>query len=104
MIDLRLPTGSPTTSITRLPRSPPLPPLSPLRPSVRHRIHREVAWPAGRSVAVAPPVPVGRNVDAAAAAAHSLCPLRCQPVGALIHSVAGMHSDVLEPHCRAIGP
>ena len=50
----------------------PLPSLpTPLRPSVRHRIHREVARPAGRSVdaaPVAPPVSVGRNVGSAAAA------------------------------------
>ena len=87
---------------------PPLPSLpSPLRPSVRHRIHREVARPAGRSVdaaPVAPPFSVGRNVDPAAAAAHALRPLRRQPVGALVHSVAGMRSNVLEPHRRAIGP
>ena len=30
--------------------------------------------------------------------------LRRQPVGALVHSVAGMRSDVLEPHRRAISP
>ena len=29
---------------------------------------------------------------------------RRQPVGALVHSVAGVRSDVLEPHRRAIGP
>jgi len=53
---------------------------------------------------VASPFSVGRNVDPAAAAAHALRPLRRQPVGALVHSVAGMRSDVLEPHRRAIGP
>ena len=29
---------------------------------------------------------------------------RRQPVGALVHSVAGMRSNVLKPHRRAIGP
>jgi len=32
-----------------------------------------------------------------------LCLLRREPVGALIHSVAGMCPDVPEPHCRAVG-
>ena len=109
MIDLRLPTGFPTTSTTRLPRSPPLPDHPPPDLTVRHRIHREVARPAGRGVdaaPVAPPFSVGRNVDPAAAAAHALRPLRRQPVGALVHSVAGMRSNVLEPHrpAIAIGP
>jgi hypothetical protein len=45
-----------------------------------------------------------RTVYPAAAAAHALRPLRRQPVGALVHSVAGMRSNVLEPHRRAIGP
>jgi len=41
------------------------------------------------------------------AAAHALmCTLRHlrrQPVGALIHAVAGMRPDVPETNCRAIG-
>ena len=96
MIDLRLPTPPPTTSTTRLPGPLPLPSLpTPLRP-------------AGRSVnavppRVASPVSAG-HVYHAAAAAHALRPSRRQPVGALVHSVAGMRSNVLEPHRRAIGP
>ena len=35
---------------------------------------------------------------------HALRASRRQPVGALVHSVAGMRSNVLEPHRRAIGP
>ena len=75
MIDLRMRAhGLPHhTSTTRLPPSPPLSPPypPPLQPAGGHRIHREVARPAGRSVdfaPVAPPVSVGRNVDSAAAA------------------------------------
>jgi len=98
--------GPPTTSTTRLPLPPPPCPLPP-RPSVRHRIDREVARPAGRSADAAPLAPlasIGRNVYHASAAAHALRAPRRQPVGALVHSVAGMRSDVLEPHRRAIGP
>jgi len=88
--------------------SPPFPPPPcplPLRPSVRHRIDREVARPAGRSVDAAPlasPASVGRNVYHASAAAHALRASRRQPVGALVHPVASMRLDVLEPHRRAI--
>ena len=59
--------------------SPPFPPPPcppPFRPLVRHRIDREVARPAGRSVdaaPLAPPASVGRNVYHAAAAAHVPC-------------------------------
>ena len=84
---------------------PPCPP--PFRPLVRHRIDREVARPAGRSVdaaSLASPAPVGRNVYHASAAAHALRASRRQPVGALVHPVAGMRPNVLEPHCRAVGP
>jgi len=49
------------------------------------------------------PASVGRNVYHAAAAAHALRAPRRQPVGALVHPVAGMRSNVLEPHRRAIG-
>jgi hypothetical protein len=78
MIDLCLPTGS-GNSIPRRVFPPPFlphPPPPPLRPSVRHRIDREVARPAGRSVYSAPvalPASVGRNVDAAAAAVRMPC-------------------------------
>jgi hypothetical protein len=106
MIDLRLPTGFPTTSTTRLAPlpSPPCPP--PSGPQSGTESTGTSPGPPGgaRRPFVAPPVCVGRNVYPAAAAAHALRPLRRQPVGALVHSVAGMRSNVLEPHRRAIGP
>jgi hypothetical protein len=87
MIDLRLPTGSPTTSTTRLPPSallPPFPPSGPQsapnppggRPARRAERRRRTR---GRW-AVAPPASVSRNVDAAAAAAHAvpLAPPACR--------------------------
>jgi len=79
LTDLRLPTGSPTTSATRLlpPPSSPLPPLSSSGPqSGTESTGRSLARRAYRSVdaaPVAPPASVGRNVDAAAAAAYALC-------------------------------
>ena len=91
MIDLRLPTGSPTTSTTRLPpsalSSPPFPPSGPQsapnppggRPARRAERRRRTR---GRW-AVAPPASVSRNVDAAAPRLRMLCPLRRQPVGVL---------------------
>ena len=108
MIDLRLPTGSPTTSTTRLPPSAPLPALPPPalsqapnppggRPARRAERRRLPRGPARASV--------GRNVDMPPPRLRMpcLCLLRREPVGALIHSVAGMCPDVPEPHCRAVG-
>ena len=33
-----------------------------------------------------------------------LCPLRRQPLSAVVHAVAGMRPDVPESNSRAIGP
>jgi hypothetical protein len=95
------------------PLSPPTQPTPP-PPTRPPPNDREVARPAGRSVdaaplalpTLAPPASVGRNVYHAAAAAHALRASRRQPVGTLVHSVAGMRSNVLEPHrpAIAIGP
>ena len=78
MIDLRLPTGFPTTSTTRLPPlpSPPCPP--PSGPQSGTESTGTSPGPPGgaRRPFVAPPVCVGRNVYPAAAAAHALRPLR----------------------------
>jgi hypothetical protein len=108
-IDLRLPTGPLTTSTTRLPPFPPLPAHSPsaLSPAPNRPGGRTARWLGGRSVdaaPLAPPASVGRNVYHASAAAHALRASRRQPGGARVHPVAGMRSDVLEPHRRAIGP